>query len=170
MQTKQENFTLSIKYDEDSIEKGLIKITPKEGVTDIVLEIDSLLDIIAKHSNRSELAMSLSDAEMSYIPMLNVTRTFNFLADRDYKLGELVHVNAETPYPVMLYAAEKAFNYCKETNDANFYTLPKTELRNQIDNLHKNNEGFVKHWQNIIKSEQAPVKVSEEAMAELNKN
>lgn len=155
LETEQPTFKLLINYDKDSVDKGLIKIVPNEGVTEVVLSADELLDIIGNKIQGKGIAIQLRELNRQEIWMMNVTRAFNFLADKDYKQGEVIQIEGQHPYPVLLYAAEQEFNTCKEGTDKTFYAISADGLSDRMRELAKLNVPIVNHMLNLNKNEGA---------------
>jgi hypothetical protein len=145
MKTEQEDYTLEINYDDNAVEKGLIKIIPKEGVKEIILSSDALLDIIGHRIQGRGIAITLAEIDRQEIWMMEVERQFNFVAEKDYKKGDAIAVNGVHPYPVLLFAAEQEFNTCKEGKDKTFYAISMDGLTERMKEIAKGNFGIVQH-------------------------
>lgn len=152
METEKENFKIQINYDEESKKEGLLKIIPNDGVTEIILSADDLLEIIGKNIQGKGIAISLREVDRNEIWMMKVMRTFSFAADKDYLKGDTITGGIEHPYPVLLYAAEREFETCKEGTDKTFYAISTEGLTTQMVELAQNNVPFLNHFTKLLKN------------------
>jgi len=145
MKHEDEKYTLEINYDKKSRKEGLIKLTPKtEG--EIILESDALLAMISTYMKK-DIAITLSEVDRKEIWMMLVERILAFTADRDYKQGEQVAIKVSQPYPAVLYALEKEFGLCKQSeNDKSFYAITQEDVANQLESIKEENRDFINHW------------------------
>ena len=153
METEQPTFKLLVNYDKESVDKGLIKIIPNDGVKEVVIDADQLLTIIGTKIQGKGIAIQLSEMNRQEIWMMSVQRTFSFKALKDYKEGEFISLEGEHPYPVLLYAAEMEFGTCKEGTDKTFYAISTDGLTDRMRELAKNNIPIVNHMLNLNKEE-----------------
>ena len=103
-----ENYDIVIKYDDESKEKELIKIIPKNG--EIILTSDQVLDIVREQFRQKEMTLALSTTDINFIPVIEVAIPISYIADKDIKQGERVQYFAPFNFPVGMVRAMEAYN------------------------------------------------------------
>lgn len=140
----QKGFEMFLNFSPEAEEKGLIKIVPKE-LSEIILDVDALLEMISTYVKNKPMAVALHDAEMNQILMTEVEREFGFVAEKDYKAGDQVKFRVSMAYPAVLAALEQEYQICRMKGGA-FTTLDKDRVDAAIQRLKYKNYEFLKKW------------------------
>lgn len=165
MEAQQQGFTIQINYDEESKEKGLIKIIPEEGIKEIVLESDAVLDLIGRNIQGKGIAIYLREVDRNEIWMMKVLRNVRFKADKDYVAGEEIVLGIEHPYPALLYAAE--MTYLKAAEENKFEAISTEALSDNMKELAQKNVPFLNHFNALLNAgSEEPTKKVDEPMIE----
>lgn len=106
-----ENYDIVIKYDDESKEKELIKIIPKNG--EIILTSDQVLDIVREQFRQKEMTLALSTTDINFIPVIEAAIPISYISNKDIKEGERVQFFAPFSLPVGIARAMEAYNLCR---------------------------------------------------------
>ncbi len=108
---ENDDIRIDIKYDEESIERELIKITPK-GKDYAILSASDVLAIISEQFKQKDLAAALTTADTSFIPTAEAAVPIYFNASKDIKEGELVQFFAPMHIPLGIALVMEALRLC----------------------------------------------------------
>ena len=139
---ENDDIRIDIKYDEESIERELIKITPK-GKDHAILSASDVLAIISEQFKQKNLAAALTTADTSFIPTAEAAVPIYFNASKDIKKGELVQFFAPMHIPLGIALVMEALRLCtikgKEVSK-----VPIEEFEEAKTTLAEESEEFVK--------------------------
>ena len=141
--------TIETNYSKSSTEKELIKFT-KDGVK-FELSADALLGLIGSQFKTKDFALTLTGTDMYEIPMVEAIRHFNFISDKEYKVGDTITVEAAQPYPYVLAALEASYNTCIVKGDMKM--VPISTYEESLQELVKSdaNRKFVEEFYKVTK-------------------
>lgn len=108
---ENDDIRIDIKYDDEAIERELIKITPK-GRDHAILSSEDLLAIVREQFKQKDLAAALSTADTSFIPTAEAAVPIYFNASKDIKQGELVQFFAPMHIPLGIALVMEAHRLC----------------------------------------------------------
>lgn len=127
---KKDNFTVSVKYSDEAIEKKLVKFTLTKGDS-LEISADELVGILSQQVNNEVLSAAF--VEVDRINVVEVGRQLQFVLDKDYKKGQKVNANYTHPYPLEFALIEEAYKIAKIDEK-----VPKVELTKEyLDEFRK---------------------------------
>lgn len=109
---ENDDIRIDIKYDEESTERELIKITPK-GKDYAILSSEDVLAIIREQFKQKDLAAALTTADTSFVPTAEAAVPIYFNASKDIKEGELVQFFAPMHIPLGIALVMEANRLCQ---------------------------------------------------------
>lgn len=136
---ENEKYRIEIKYSPEAVEKELIKIKLKDSDT-VEFSSGQLIEIISKNLKNKEMALALSEYELETktISTINVVRTFEFVANQDYKKGDKVAFNFEQPYPFFIALLEEAYGLAKTKGEV--VSVPMSIMDEAKESMMKKNK------------------------------
>lgn len=112
---ENDDIRIDIKYDDESTERELLKITPK-GKDHAVLSASDILAIISEQFKQKDLAAALTTADTSFVPTAEAAVPIYFNANKDIKEGELVQFFAPMHIPLGIALVMEAHRLCEIKN------------------------------------------------------
>jgi hypothetical protein len=109
---ENDDIRIDIKYDDEAIQRELIKITPK-GKDHAVLSSEDLLAIVQEQFKQKDLAAALTTADTSFVPTAEAAVPIYFNASKDIKQGELVQFFAPMHIPLGIALVMEANRLCE---------------------------------------------------------
>jgi hypothetical protein len=137
---ENDNFSMVVKWDKDSTEKGLIKIIPKKE--EIIISADDMLDVIRTQFHEKQLAQALSTTDTTFIPSVEVAVPIHFNANKDIKKGELVQFYAPMTFPLGIALVMEAHRLCIDKKE-DILKIPREAYEEAQKTLMQNSEEFV---------------------------
>lgn len=130
-----------VNYSDEAKEKELIKLVPKEGVTEVVISADDILAIITSQLKKKDLAVALSTAEINEIPMIETMRPLNVTLEKDFKKGDTIQFLFPHMYPYFLAVAEEAYGLCETRGEIK--VISKSAYDEVAETLMEKNKPFI---------------------------
>lgn len=109
---ENDDISIFVNYSKEAKENELIKIVPKEG-KEVVISADELLAVIAQQIKKKELAVALTTADITEIPMIETMRPLDVTLEKDFKKGDRIQFLFPHMYPYFLAVAEEAYKLCE---------------------------------------------------------
>ncbi len=116
----KEGYEVHVNYDEDSIEKKLMKFVPVGGEP-FVISADEMMSILVGQVNAEQLSAAFVESDR--IQVVDVMRQIRVRADRNIKKGEEIRLDYYHPYPLEFAVIEEAAKLAKIQMD-----VPMMEL------------------------------------------
>jgi hypothetical protein len=107
---ENDDMRMEIKYDDESIQRELIKIIPKRK--EVIFSSEDILAIIKEQFKQKDLAAALSTADTSFVPSVEVAVPISFNANKDINEGELVQFFAPMIMPMGIALVMEANRLC----------------------------------------------------------
>lgn len=149
MVSKQENYSVEIKYSEEAEKKKLIKFIPKEG-TPIEIEADKLIELLSHYVNSDMLAPTFVDTEK--ITVVYVKRQLKCRLDRDMKSGEEINIEYSHPYPLEFAIIEEGYKIAL-IDESRPGVIVTPEILKQVKrDTPKESKNFIKKFYKSFKS------------------
>jgi hypothetical protein len=104
--SKQENYTVEVKYSPEAIEKKKVRFTTKNG-DQFEITADELIAILVHQVNMDTLAPAFVDTEK--INIVQVMRQVKVQLDEDKKKGDIISLGYEHPYPLEFALLEEVY-------------------------------------------------------------
>lgn len=108
---ENDDIRIDIKYDDEAVERELIKITPK-GKDHAIMSANDLLAIVSEQFKQKDLAAALTTADTSFVPSVEAAVPIYFYANKDIKEGELVQFFAPMHIPLGIALVMEALKLC----------------------------------------------------------
>jgi len=108
---ENDDIRIDIKYDDEAVERELIKITPK-GKDHVIVSSEDILAIIREQFKQKDLAAALTTADTSFVPTAEAAVPIYFNASKDIKEGELVQFFAPMQIPLGIALVMEALRLC----------------------------------------------------------
>lgn len=118
---ENDNLAIFVNYSKEAKEQELIKFVPKND-TEIVISADEILSIVATQLKKKELAVALTTADITEIPMIETMRPLDVTLEKDFKKGDKIQFLFPHMYPYFLAVAEEAYKLCETRGDIKIIT------------------------------------------------
>lgn len=116
----KEGYELHVNYDEESIEKKLMKFVPVGGEP-FIISAEEMMSILVGQVNAEQLSAAFVESDR--IQVVDVMRQIKVRADRDIKKGEEIRLDYYHPYPLEFAVIEEAAKLAKIQMDVPLMTL-----------------------------------------------
>lgn len=136
-----DNLSIYVNYSDEAKEKELLKFVPKGDSKEVVISADDILGIIATQLKKKDLAVALTTADISEIPMIETIRPVNLTLERDWKKGEVLQFTFPHMYPYFLAVTEEAYGLAKTRGEVG--TISKEILEEAVSTLMEKNKPFI---------------------------
>ncbi len=122
VEMKKEKFTLQVNYNEEAIEKKLMKFITPSG-DEFTISAEEMATILVGQVNSEVIAATF--VETDRVNVVEVERQIAVRCDRDFKKGEEIRLNYVHPYPIEFALIEEAAKIAKIRMDVPAFTLTK---------------------------------------------
>lgn len=116
----KDGYELHVNYDEEAIEKKLMKFVPVGGEP-FVISAEEMSSILIGQVNSEVLSATFVESDR--INVVDVMRQVRVIADRDIKRGEEIRLDYYHPYPLEFAVIEEAAKLAKIQMDVPMMTL-----------------------------------------------
>lgn len=141
---ENDDVRIDIKYSKEARERELIKFTSKTGEP-IIFSTEDMLALIREQFKQKDIAASLTTADSSFIPSVEVAIPIYFDASKDIAKGERVQFFAPMHMPVGIALAMEALRLC-EVKGKEILKIPVEEFKEAANTLKETSEDFVKTY------------------------
>lgn len=118
---ENDDLSIFVNYSKEAKEKELIKLVPKNG-NEVVISADDILSIVASQLKKKELAVALTTADITEIPMIETMRPLDVTLEKDFKKGDRIQFLFPHMYPYFLAVAEEAYKLCETRGEIKIIT------------------------------------------------
>lgn len=116
----KDGYELHVNYDEEAIEKKLMKFVPTSGEP-FVISAEEMASILIGQVNSETVAATFVESDR--VNVVDVMRQVRVVAERDIKRGETISLDYYHPYPLEFAVIEEAANLARIKMD-----VPMMEL------------------------------------------
>ncbi len=116
----KDGYELHVNYDEESIEKKLMKFVPTNGEP-FTISAEEMMSILVGQVNAEQLSAAFVESDR--IQVVDVMRQIRVRADRDIRRGEEIRLDYYHPYPLEFAVIEEAAKLAKIQMDVPLMTL-----------------------------------------------
>jgi hypothetical protein len=137
---ENDDMSVFVNYSQEAKEKELIKIVPKNG-NEVIISADDILQIIATQIKKKDIAVALTTADITEIPMIETMRPLDVTLEKDFKKGDHIQFLFPHMYPYFLAVAEEAYKLCQTRGEIKIIT--KEAYDEVAETLIEKNKPFI---------------------------
>lgn len=141
---ENDDVRIDIKYSKEARERELIKFTSKTGEP-IIFSTEDMLALIREQFKQKDIAASLTTADSSFVPSVEVAIPIYFDANKDIKKGERVQFFAPMHMPVGIALAMEAIRLC-QVKGKEIEKIPMDEFQEAKETLKESATEFVERY------------------------
>lgn len=141
---ENDSLRIDVKYDQEAIDKELIKFTSKDG-TPIIFSAGEILDMIREQFREKKLAASLTTVDTTFIPSVEAAVPICFNANKDIAKGELVQFFAPMQIPLGIALVMEANRLCT-IKGKEIMKIPTEEFEEAKTTLKEESKEFVEKF------------------------
>jgi len=145
---KKELFTLQVNYNEEAIEKKLMKFQTKSG-DEFVISAEEMSTILIGQVNSELVAATFVESER--VDVVEVERQLAVRLDKDFKKGEEIRLTYIHPYPVEFALIEEAAKIAKIRMDVPAIRLTKKYIDDVREKITPDQHRFVDSFYKFFK-------------------
>lgn len=145
---EKEGYELHVNYDEEAIEKKLMKFVPVGGEP-FVISADEMVSILVGQVNAEVLSAAFVESDR--INVVDVMRQIRVRADRDIKAGEEIRLDYYHPYPLEFAVIEEAAKLAKIQMDVPMMTLTVDYIKSAKDKVLPEQKRFIDFFYKFFK-------------------
>lgn len=149
VELKKDKFTLQVNYDDEAIEKKLMKFITPSG-DEFTISAEEMSTILIGQVNAEVVEATFVESE--HVNVVEVERQVSVRADRDIKEGEEIRLNYSHPYPVEFAIIEEAANIARIRQDVPVMTLTKEYIDSVKSKTTKEQNRFVEAFYKFFKN------------------
>jgi len=149
IELKQKDYTISVKYSEEAIEKKMMKFTTPGGES-FEITADEMLSILMEQVNQDTLSPAF--VEMDRVNVVEVSRQLEVQLTEDMKAGQKIRLNYNHPYPVEFALIEEAMKIAKIKMDVPMTTLTIEYLEDVRSKIKPMQRSFVQKFYSSFKN------------------
>jgi len=141
---ENDDVRIDIKYSKEARERELIKFTSKTGEP-VIFSTEDMLALIREQFKQKDIAASLTTADSSFVPSVEVAVPIYFNANKDIKKDELVQFFAPMHMPVGIALVMEAERLC-QVKGKEIIKIPIEEFEEAKETLKASAEEFTKRY------------------------
>lgn len=137
---ENDDLAIFVNYSQEAKDQELIKLVPKHG-NEVVISADDILAIVASQLKKKELAVALTTADITEIPMIETMRPLDVTLEKDFKKGDRIQFLFPHMYPYFLAVAEEAYKLCETRGEIKI--ISKEAYDEVAETLIEKNKPFI---------------------------
>ena len=149
VELKQKDYTVSVKYSDEAIEKKMMKFTTPKGES-FEITADEMISILMEQVNQDTLSPAF--VEMDRVNVVEVSRQLECELTEDMKAGQRIRLNYKHPYPVEFALIEEAMKIAKIEMGVPLTTLTVEYLEGIRGRIKPVQENFIKKMYSSFKN------------------
>ena len=157
------HYKIEAKYSPEAKEKKLIRFTVKGNHKSFEISAEELISLLVTQVNEDLLAPAFVDTQR--VNVVQVTRQFSAILDKDMKAGQEIRINYMHPYPLEFALIEEAMKIAVVTEGIERTVLTKEFIEEVKKKIQPRMEEFVSKFYESFKQfgnkEESPRKLEE---------
>jgi hypothetical protein len=149
VEMKKENYTITVNYSPEAIEKKIMKFTTKSGDV-FEISAEEMATILVGQVNSETISATFVESEKMHV--VEVTRQLKCRAVKDFKKGDEIRLEYKHPYPVEFAVIEEAIGLAKINKEAKAFEITKEYLESVQKKTLPEQKRFVDHFYKFFKS------------------
>ncbi len=145
----KKNFELHVNYDDNAIEKKLMKFITPSG-DEFTISADEMSTILIGQVNSEQLEATFVESER--VNVVEVTRQIAAIADRDIKKGESIRLEYTHPYPIEFAIIEEGMKIAKINKNAKVTELTAEFLQQVKEKITPEQTKFITKFYEFFKN------------------